>query len=85
MAKVTKRLTETEAREKFAHIKGANQIQGAEMFGDHVAILDFGRGAKAVVTNGNWVCCCPQRKFAMVQVETQLRIVARHLDGTVRC
>ena len=85
MAKVTAKLNADQAREKFPNVKGQAHIQGAKLFGDHVALLDMGRGAKAVIVNGNWNCCCPSEKFAMVQIEAQLRIVAKHLSGTVRC
>lgn len=85
MAKITARLNAEQARDKFPDVVGAGYIQGAELFGDHVAILDMGRGAKAVMVNGKWEACCPSRKFAMLQVETQLRIVARHLSGEIRC
>lgn len=85
MAKVTARLNADEARAKFPNAKGQAHIAGAKLFGDHVALLDMGRGAKAVIVNGNWDCCCPSEKFAMIQVEVALRVVARHLDGSVRC
>jgi hypothetical protein len=83
MAKVTAKLNAAQATEKFSNIKGT--IMGAKLFGDHVALLDMGRGAKAVIINGNMDCCCPNATMAMVQVERALRIVAKHLSGTVRC
>ena len=85
MAKVTAKLNAEQARAKFPSVKGQSSIAGAKMFGDHVALLDMGRGAKAVIVNGNWVCCCPSEKFAMVQVERALAVNARHLSGEVRC
>lgn len=84
MAKVTAKLDAAQAQAKFPDVKGLAYIRGAKLFGDHVALLDMGRGAKAVMVNGKWDCCCPSEKFAMVQVETALRIVAKHLSGTVR-
>ena len=84
MAKVTARLTATEAREAFPNIKGLDQIVSAERFGDHLAIVNMGRGAHAVMLNGNWEGCCPSRKFAMALVDKLADVVARHLSGTVR-
>lgn len=85
MAKVTSKLTAEQARDKFPNVVGASHIVGAECFGDHVAILDMGRGAKAVMVNGKWEACCPSRKFAMAQVEHHLAMVAKHLSPSVRC
>lgn len=85
MAKVTAKLDATQAQAKFPWIVGQAHIVGADLFGDHAAIVNMGRGAHAVIINGKWEGCSPTRAYAMKRVDGELAIVAKHLSGTVRC
>lgn len=46
MAKVTAKLDAAQAQAKFPDVKGLAHIRGAKLFGDHVALLDMGRGGQ---------------------------------------
>lgn len=85
MAKVTAKLDTVQARAAFPNIKGLDHVVSAERFGDHLAIVNMGRGAHAVILNGNWEGCCPSRKFAMALVDKLAAVVAKHLSASVRC
>jgi hypothetical protein len=84
MPKVTAKLDAAQARAAFPWIVGQSHIVSAERYGGHCAIVNMGRGAHAVIVNGNWLGCCPTRAYALKRVAQELEIVAKYLSGAVR-
>lgn len=85
MATITKKLTADEARAMFPWIVGQSHIVSAQLFGDHAAIVNMGRGAHAVIINGKWEGCSPTAKYARANVDRHLAVVAKHLSAETRC